>query len=110
MATPRWPGPPAAMRLRRRTSTMETALFDIGPRNSCPFDSRARGETAGRSDIISFLPAVLSLASGGGGRNDATAFIKAHPDCRPEDEKDDKEKEEGQACSKNYCRYSKAGR
>ena len=71
-------------------------------------NSRAHGETAGRSDIISFLPAVLSLASGDGGGNDATAFIKAHPDWRPEDQQDDEEKEEEQACSRNYCRCSKS--
>ena len=33
--------------------------------------------------------------AGDAGENDATAFIKAHPDWRLEDEKDDKEKEEG---------------
>ena len=58
-------------------------------------DPRAYGEKAGRGDIISFLPAVLSLASGDGGGNDAIAFIKAHPDWRPEDKNDNEEKEEG---------------
>jgi hypothetical protein len=33
--------------------------------------------------------------SGDVGENDAIAFIKAHPDWRPEDKRDDEEKEEG---------------
>jgi hypothetical protein len=49
----------------------------------------------GEATSSRFSPAVLSLASGDGGGNDATAFIKAHPDWRPENEKDDEEKEEG---------------
>src|ERR1039458_5028706 len=42
---------------------METALSDIGPRFPVSIDLRALGETAGRSDIISFLPAAFNLAS-----------------------------------------------
>jgi hypothetical protein len=49
----------------------------------------------GEATSSRFSPAVLSLASRGGGENDAGAFIKAHPDWRPEGQKDNEEKEEG---------------
>src|ERR1022692_4315290 len=41
----------------------------------------------GEATSFRFSSAVLSLASRGGGRNDATAFIKAHPDWRLENKK-----------------------
>src|ERR1022692_4941990 len=41
----------------------------------------------GEATSSRFYSAVLSLASRGGGRNDATAFIKAHPDWRLENKK-----------------------
>src|ERR1035437_6172803 len=124
---PRWPCPPAAIRRRRPTSTMTHALFDIGPRFSCPytlapvgratrgrrraasFRVRAQGDKGGEATSSRCSPDIFNLSSrpcllplhlariempgaGGGGRNDATAFIKAHPDWHPED---DEEKEKG---------------
>jgi hypothetical protein len=51
-------------------------------------------ERRGAATSSRFSPAVLGLASGGGGGNDA-AFIKAQPDWRPEDNTVNEEKEEG---------------
>jgi hypothetical protein len=49
----------------------------------------------GEATSARFSSAVLSLASGGGGGNDSTAFIEAHPDWRPEVKNDYEVKEEG---------------
>src|ERR1035438_5471550 len=75
------------MRLRRRTSTMSRALSDIGPRNSCPLTLARLAKRRGEATASRFSPAVLSLASGSGGGNNSTAFIKAHPDWRLENKK-----------------------
>src|ERR1035437_2030815 len=127
---PRWPCPPAAIRRRRPTSTMTHALFDIGPRFSCPVTLapvgraargrrraassrfRAQGDKGGEATSSRCSPDIFNLSSrpwllplhlariempgaGDAGENDAIAFIKAHPDWRPEYQEDDEGKEKG---------------
>src|ERR1019366_26354 len=89
-AMARRPRPTAAATAKPRsapTSTMTHALSDIRPRNSCPLTLARVVKRRGEATSSRFSPAVLSLASRGGGRNDATACIKAHPDWRLENKK-----------------------
>src|ERR1017187_1311126 len=75
----RRPRPTAAATAKPRsapTSTMSLALSDIGPRFSCPLTLARMAKRRGEAASSRFSPAVLSLACGGGGGNDATHSSK----------------------------------